>query len=210
MKDRPRARPPAPEWSGRITCTLAVLSLVAFLALDPLLPSAASHWPEWLQGAAQSTTNIVELKPLLIIAGIITLAGVVLRRLPVVETGIYAAFSALFASGVTHALKPLIGRARPPLFATEGLFGRLPMAGFDYESFPSGHATHAGAFFAALAFAMPRYRGLFLLLALWFAATRLVLGVHYPSDVGAGLVVGLGAALLTARLFARAGHLFRQ
>ena len=209
MNDKPRGRPPAPGWNGKTACLLAALPLFALL-LDPLLPAAASHSPDWLQGAARWTTNIVELKPILTIAGVIALTGIVLRRLPLVETGIYAAFSALLASGVTHALKPLIGRARPPLFATEGLFGRLPMAGFDYESFPSGHATHAGAFFAALAFAMPRYRGLFLLLALWFAATRLILGVHYPSDVSAGLVVGLAAALVTARLFARTGHLFHK
>ncbi|MCU1592521.1 MAG: phosphoesterase [Frankiales bacterium] len=68
-------------------------------------------------------------------------------------------------------------------------------------SFPSGHATGSAAFYLALAVLLLSLltrppRGLLLAMAavvpLVVAATRVVLGVHYLSDVMAGLLIGWG------------------
>lgn len=66
----------------------------------------------------------------------------------------------------------------------------------DKFSFPSGH-TAAAFLFAALiasfypAFALPCY-----LWASMIGASRVLLGVHYPSDIAAGALLGSGAALV--------------
>lgn len=67
-------------------------------------------------------------------------------------------------------------------------------------SFPSGHSTVGMAFFGAVAFLLwthlhhSRLRilttGIFALLILCIGISRIYLGVHYPSDVLAGFVVG--------------------
>jgi undecaprenyl-diphosphatase len=77
-------------------------------------------------------------------------------------------------------------------------------------SFPSGHATGSAAFYLALAvillslLAWPR-RGWLLLMALVVplvvAATRVILGVHYVSDVTAGLLIGWGWTAACTALF---------
>jgi membrane-associated phospholipid phosphatase len=72
-------------------------------------------------------------------------------------------------------------------------------------SFPSNHATVAGAAAVALAWSGARL-GLFtVVMALFVAASRVVVGVHYPHDVIAGLVLGAMVALVLpvpARLLA--------
>ncbi|MYR45002.1 phosphatase PAP2 family protein [Streptomyces sp. SID5910] len=67
-------------------------------------------------------------------------------------------------------------------------------------SFPSNHATIAGA--AAVALALVR-RALVLLtapLALLMAFSRVFVGVHYPHDVAAGLLLGTAVAVAAVRL----------
>jgi undecaprenyl-diphosphatase len=75
---------------------------------------------------------------------------------------------------------------------------KVGMAPLDHFSFPSGHTLHAVLFsMVALAY----YPALVWLLApftLLVAASRVVLGLHYPSDVLAG--AGLGALLATGSL----------
>ena len=67
-------------------------------------------------------------------------------------------------------------------------------------SFPSDHASAT----FAIAFAVLMFDavagGIFLFFALVISVGRLFIGAHYPGDVGAGLLVGLAAALVIAGL----------
>ncbi len=67
-------------------------------------------------------------------------------------------------------------------------------------SFPSDHASAAFAIaFAVLLF--NRAAGaIFLAVAAFVGVGRVFVGAHYPADVAAGCLVGLGAALLVVRL----------
>lgn len=70
-------------------------------------------------------------------------------------------------------------------------------------SFPSDHTTVSFAIaFAILAFD-PVIGALFVVIALIIAVGRLFIGAHYPSDVAAGLLIGLIAAGVVVRLLPR-------
>ncbi|WP_445515845.1 bifunctional phosphatase PAP2/diacylglycerol kinase family protein [Streptomyces sp. NEAU-174] len=67
------------------------------------------------------------------------------------------------------------------------------------SSFPSGHSASAAAFATGVALESSRYGLLVAPLAAAVAASRVYVGVHYPSDVLAGIALGAGAAALTCR-----------
>ncbi|HEY2428922.1 MAG TPA: phosphatase PAP2 family protein, partial [Acidimicrobiales bacterium] len=91
---------------------------------------------------------------------------------------------------LADGFKAVVGRARPDV---------LRLTGFSGPSFPSGHATAAAAVFAACAVVLGRgrSRGAGAVLAaaavgaaVLIAATRVMLGVHWLTDVVAGLCLG--------------------
>lgn len=106
---------------------------------------------------------------------------------------------AILAQGaLVGVLKALFTRVRP----CHALGWCAPLAGSaprDF-SFPSGHAAGAFAFAAFVALRVPRWGALALLFAALVAASRVVLGVHYPSDVVAGALLGAAVGGLFARL----------
>ncbi len=60
----------------------------------------------------------------------------------------------------------------------------------DRYSFPSGHTLHAACFQAMLFMSLPELALVILPFTLSVAASRVVLGLHYPSDVVAGACIG--------------------
>lgn len=63
-------------------------------------------------------------------------------------------------------------------------------APLDRYSFPSGHTLHAVAFTLLAAGYFPEWAGVLSLLATLIALSRVILGLHYPTDVAAGAVLG--------------------
>jgi membrane-associated phospholipid phosphatase len=94
-----------------------------------------------------------------------------------------------FAYGLNYAIKLKVKRPRPQLDGLPPLSGVV--SGL---SFPSAHATTsfaaAGTYARAVPFAAPLLYGG----AAMFALSRPYLGVHYPSDVAAGAVLGTAVA----------------
>jgi undecaprenyl-diphosphatase len=64
----------------------------------------------------------------------------------------------------------------------------------DQFSFPSGHTLHAVSFAVLLSVLYPTLAPALWTFALAVAASRVVLGVHYPSDVLAGAAIGAATA----------------
>jgi len=77
----------------------------------------------------------------------------------------------------------------------------LAQAPLDRYSFPSGHTLHAVAFAWQACAAFPELGFVVVPLAMAIAASRVVLGLHYPTDVLVGALLGaisgsVGAALV--------------
>jgi len=72
----------------------------------------------------------------------------------------------------------------------------LEMPPLDRYSFPSGHTLHAVSFTWLAVERFPALAWILIPLAGLIAASRVVLGLHYPSDVLAGGAIGATLALL--------------
>jgi undecaprenyl-diphosphatase len=139
----------------------------------------------------------------LVAAGVLWMRG---RRLLVaVAPGI-----AFVLSGVAVAVgKSIVDRSRPPV--------PLHLVPESDASFPSGHATESTALFVTLALVVavfvlrrPIARAATVLgaglLSFVVGASRVVLGVHWPSDVLAGWVLGAGTALAVTLVASLVAH----
>ena len=112
-------------------------------------------------------------------------------------------FTCIALSGIfSQLLKHLFGRARPKLFDMVGAF-HFDAFSFSARlaSFPSGHTVTAFALALSLSLFLPRWRWPLLVIAALVGLSRIVLGQHYPSDVLAGALLGLGSVLLLRRAF---------
>ena len=95
-------------------------------------------------------------------------------------------------SGVVYGLKFLIHRPRPLFFLdVSSKISKGPGEILD-PSFPSAHAVFAFMMATLLSNWFPRYRILFFIVAAFVGWTRIYLGLHYPTDVMAGAVLGYG------------------
>ena len=112
--------------------------------------------------------------------------------------GLVLILVALMGRGLSEAQKYWIARPRPGL--------EPHLVAVKTSSFPSGHATSSMIFYLALALALTAgtrwYRGAragAILLSLLIGTSRVMLGVHWPSDVIGGWSFGMLWVLLTLR-----------
>lgn len=123
--------------------------------------------------------------------------------LAVIQLGLAAGSTDLFGARV---LKPLFGRVRP-CFAIDPALVRVLSPAANSGSMPSLHAANAFALAVATVLLVPRAGRLLLPFAVLIAISRVACGVHWPSDVLVGAVMGslagLGVQLLRTRASAR-------
>ena len=106
------------------------------------------------------------------------------------RASLHLAATGVIALALYKLLKHWTRRPRP--FASDVRIHAW-VAPLDEFSFPSGHTLHAASFSLILAEHFPALGPAVFGFALLVAASRPVLGLHYPSDVLAG--AGIGAAL---------------
>lgn len=200
-----RQRTDAATATGLALTVLLAPALAGVVAAGTLLVmiNTGSGFARWDQSAGQwgadhaTTTSTTFLRDVSILGGTaFTVAAVVVvgvvqtlrtRRREIV------AFLATVIIGVTlvvNVTKAIVDRDRPNI---------RQLTGFSGPSFPSGHAATAAATFAALALVLglgcsPRTKwalaGVASGIAAAVASTRVLLGVHWLTDVMAGVAVG--------------------
>src|SRR5262245_28187449 len=84
-------------------------------------------------------------------------------------------------------IKSLTGRARPCAVSTSIILGTAPL---DQYSFPSGHTMHAVAFSMIATAHHPELACILVPFSSLIAMSRVILGLHYPTDVLAGGLIG--------------------
>ncbi|BDG04449.1 phosphatase PAP2 family protein [Anaeromyxobacter oryzae] len=198
-----------------LAAALGLACLAVFVAiareLGPLSPldaavvrAVAAHRSATLTAAALDVTALGSGIVLALFTGLLALA---LRRLGHPRSALLLVVAALGAMAFTSALKSAFERTRPSAVP------RLVQVGG--YSFPSGHSLASAAIYgtaAVLVAVLARRRADRVLIALLAAAllaaigaSRVYLGVHYPSDVLGGYSAGLAwaFALLAAAAFTR-------
>ena len=92
-------------------------------------------------------------------------------------------------------IKPLVARQRPcdPDVLVEG--ARFLLGNKTSFSFPSSHAANNTAWAAFFSVKVPRMKWIFIAVAVTMAYSRVYVGVHYPSDLIAGAVLGILCAV---------------
>lgn len=102
----------------------------------------------------------------------------------------------------TLFLKHLIGRVRPDSADSSGPFDFVPFFMGSHLGMPSGHTTSAFAATVAIGALWPNAQRVLWCYALTMAISRVMINVHYPSDVLFGALVGALGALLVRNYFA--------
>lgn len=104
---------------------------------------------------------------------------------------VHMAAAGLVCTLVYKRLKKGTSRLRPYMAQTGITLCAMPL---DRYSFPSGHTLHATAFSLVAVAYYPTLGWLLIPFSLLVALSRVVLGLHYPSDVLAGAVLGAAIA----------------
>ena len=191
---------------GLVTAPLALLvhdRWGPLLRLDERTTRAAERLVE-AQPAVLAVARVVTHlgdPPLLTVLTVLTV--VLLLRRGARRLALYVLLVRLGAVLLSTTLKAVLERARPVF--------DVPVATAAGYSFPSGHALGASAFWLSTAVVLlplvaPRRRRLLLVAAAGVAglvaASRVLLGVHYLSDVLGGLLLGTGWTVVCTSLFA--------
>lgn len=149
----------------------------------------------WLNGPVMFYSTLGNAGLLFIAATLLLLCFRRTRRMGLAAAG--GLIVDLLVVNVT--IKPLVSRPRPWL-VMEGFENLLTSR--DPNSFPSGHTCAAFAFAAAVCVTAPKkwMKAAALIAAALMGCSRLYVGVHYPSDVLAGAVIGTLCGLAGAWL----------
>ena len=160
---------------------------------DPSVPIG----PEWLRHAMVDITALGGVSVLTLLTVVAVGYLVAARK---AATGAFLAGAVIGGALTGTLLKLLFARARPDLVAH--------LVVVDSASFPSGHALNSAVTYLTIGALLARAEskrsvrlyliGVAVMLTLIIGASRVYLGVHWPSDVLAGWSVGAAWAVLVS------------
>jgi membrane-associated phospholipid phosphatase len=125
-------------------------------------------------------------------------AGFISKDATLKQKGLFIAESFIGTTIITLAMKYSVNRDRP--FVTYPFIDQATSA--TTSSFPSGHTSSAFSTATSLSLVFPKWYVIApsFLWAGTVGYSRMSLGVHYPSDVFVGAIIGAGTAFLTYKI----------
>ncbi len=111
---------------------------------------------------------------------------------------IHVSLTSLVGLAIYKLLKNKTLRPRPYQVHQAIMLGERPL---DHFSFPSGHTLHAVLFTIMLGVSFPLLLPVLLPFMLLVAASRVILGLHYPTDVIVGAAIGAMLAVLSLCIY---------
>ncbi len=169
----------------------AQLALDRLVALDLAACRALQRrTSEWVHAALALVSRLGDGWLWLALAAALLLA----ERSAALPTLLEMALAAAVGLPLYAGLKRRMARPRPCATAGSGLEALVPA--LDLYSFPSGHTLHAVAFTTVVLAHFPVLAWLLVPFTALVALSRVVLGLHYPSDVLAGATLGSLLGLL--------------
>ncbi|MCF6302121.1 MAG: phosphatase PAP2 family protein [Devosiaceae bacterium] len=187
-----------------VAIVLLVLSGLVFL--DRPVANAVKSLPEWVVQVFDIITRIGDAEWILLPTLALAIFGSVALRVGserfrtnnfkyLTFVSAFLFFSTAGPGLVANMFKRLIGRARPMHLEELGLFHFQPVLNdWTFQSFPSGHASTMFAFATGVIFLFPKLRWWVLSLAALVGLSRIIIGMHYPTDIFAGFLFGIIAA----------------
>ena len=132
------------------------------------------------------------------VPSIVLAVGLIKKDSTIKNKGFYLVGTAVVSGIITSAMKLSIKRDRP--FTTYPEIEKGSSGGG--YSFPSGHTSSAFATATSLSIAFPKWYVITpsLVWASGIGYSRMHLGVHYPSDILVGAIVGSGSAFLSYKI----------
>jgi len=200
-------------------CFGVVLGVALLSQIDVWASRGAIGWPDQWRAPFFFITDYGlsdwVLIPSLVILILTVPAVLLLKHLPRLVAREIAMLSGFIFVGVglpglmANLLKRTVGRGRPDEFDNFGAFAFHNFFNdWNFQSFPSGHTTTAIALAFVIGFLWPRLFPLFFVIGAIVGISRVPVGMHYPTDVFGGLVVGMLGAYLVRNFFARKRWLF--
>lgn len=165
--------------------------------------SGADNAPIGSPALLEALRDMTALGGTLVLTLMVIGASVALLFLKLRREAVLMVITALTGTAAATAAKLLVGRPRPEIVP------HLTYAGGN--SFPSGHSFNSAMIYVAIALAFATLSAresvrltiiaAALALSALIAVSRVWLGVHFPSDVIAGWLGGVGWAFLASALF---------
>ena len=197
-----------------VSCLTLALVFWGVLQFDlPLARFLRSFNHEWLNRLGEAGNGLGSGWTLAAVSLALLAAGWRSQRPAFRQAGLDGLIAHGAVALLVQTLKHLIGRPRPRM--THGsTFQFGPTCNSGLDSFPSGHTAAAFAVAVVLARHFPRAAWLFYGAAGMVAVSRVVRGSHFPTDVVAGVCLGvIVGALVAGRLRAwrlSLGHVLIQ
>jgi membrane-associated phospholipid phosphatase len=148
-------------------------------------------------------SQLADQPPLLAASGAVVLWGLLTRNHRLARRGGHLFASVALATLLKGMVKRAVSRTRPHVLLDQGRYRVEPLGPDEgpWHSFPSGHTAGGVALARAVARGWPgawwpAYAG-----AVAVGAVQVPRGAHFPSDVLAGVVVGIAAEAIVHRLF---------
>ncbi len=171
-------------------CLNAKSQSIDYRILKSINQNEHSAWDKTMNTVSNSVFPIMLATPISLIG-----VGYAQNNQTILRDGFKSAISIGLNAALTSGLKLAVNRKRPFVKYPNDIIQRTHVGKY---SFPSGHTSNAFAAATALTLsskkwyvAVPSYA-----YACLVGYSRMRLGVHFPSDVLGGMVIGIGASLL--------------